>query len=283
MYCETSPAALQHSALTWRAQGRVVGLVPTMGYWHEGHLSLVRWAREHCDTLVASVFVNPTQFGPNEDLSKYPADLERDAALAQEAGVDVLFCPSKDQMYGPDHDTWINVPAVAAHLCGRSRPTHFQGVATIVCKLFNLALPAFAVFGEKDWQQLALLRAMVRDLNLPVRIEGRPIVRESDGLAMSSRNVYLTAQERRVAPHIHAGLKFLADAAHKGAQPAELIERTTAYYAQHIPTGQLDYLDVVDPVRIQPVQTIGGDILAAVALRLGKARLIDNMYISYGK
>ncbi|GAB1409956.1 pantoate--beta-alanine ligase [Desulfovibrionales bacterium] len=282
MYPETSPAAMQHSALAWRAQGRIVGLVPTMGYWHEGHMSLVRWAREHCDILVASIFVNPTQFGPQEDLASYPHDLDRDAAIAQDLGVDVLFCPSKDQIYGPDHDTWITVPSVAAHLCGRSRPTHFQGVATIVCKLFQLTQPSIAVFGEKDWQQLALIRAMTRDLNLPVHIEGRPIVREPDGLAMSSRNVYLTPEERAVAPHIHKGLKLLAEAAYQGLAPAELIERTTAYYAHHIPTGQLDYLELVDPVRVQPVTTCAGDVVAAVALRLGKARLIDNILISCG-
>ncbi len=273
--------AMQDMALSWRVQGRTVGLVPTMGYWHDGHLSLMRWARERCDVLVASIFVNPTQFGPNEDLDNYPSDLARDAGLAESCGVDVLFCPTKDTMYAPDHGTWVSVPDVARNLCGRTRPIHFQGVATVVCKLFNLTQPTFAVFGEKDWQQLAVIRKMTRELDLPVRVEGRPIVREADGLAMSSRNVYLTPEERTVAPHIQKGLCLLEDQIRAGQRdPAQLRAAITDYYRQHIPTGQLDYLELVDPRRIEPVERLGADVLAAVALRLGKARLIDNKYIT---
>lgn len=204
-----SPQDMQELGLEWRRQGLRVGLVPTMGYWHEGHLSLMRWARERCDVLVASIFVNPTQFGPGEDLENYPSDIERDSALAESCGVEALFTPQRDSMYLPGHGTWVNVPELTKNLCGRSRPGHFQGVATVVCKLFNIVQPTFAAFGEKDWQQLAVIRKMTRELDMPVRVEGRPIVREADGLAMSSRNVYLTEEERAQAPHIQKGLCLL--------------------------------------------------------------------------
>jgi pantoate--beta-alanine ligase len=278
-----TPAAMQELALEWRKEGLRVGLVPTMGYWHEGHLSLMRWAREHCDVLVASIFVNPTQFGPGEDLENYPSDVERDSALARDCGVDVLFTPVRDDMYSPDHGTWVTVPELTANLCGRSRPIHFRGVATVVCKLFNLVQPAFAAFGEKDWQQLAVIRKMARELNFPVRVEGRPIVREADGLAMSSRNVYLTPEERAVAPHIQKGLRLLEDLVRSGqSDGAALREAVTKYYAANIPTGKLDYLELVDPSTIEAVERVEGDVLAAVAMRLGKARLIDNKYIAFG-
>ncbi len=278
-----TPAAMQELALEWRKEGLRVGLVPTMGYWHEGHLSLMRWAREHCDVLVASIFVNPTQFGPGEDLENYPSDVERDSALARDCGVDVLFTPVRDDMYAPDHGTWVTVPDLTVNLCGRSRPIHFRGVATVVCKLFNLVQPAFAAFGEKDWQQLAVIRKMARELNFPVRVEGRPIVREADGLAMSSRNVYLTPEERAVAPHIQKGLRLLEDLVRSGqGDGAALREAVTQYYASNIPTGKLDYLELVDPATIEAMERVRGDVLAAVAMRLGKARLIDNKYIAFG-
>lgn len=278
-----TPAAMQELALEWRREGLRVGLVPTMGYWHEGHLSLMRWAREHCDVLVASIFVNPTQFGPGEDLENYPSDVERDSALARDCGVDVLFTPVRDDVYFPDHGTWVTVPELTANLCGRSRPIHFRGVATVVCKLFNLVQPAFAAFGEKDWQQLAVIRKMARELNFPVRVEGRPIVREADGLAMSSRNVYLTPEERAAAPHIQKGLRLLEDLVRSGqTDSAALREAVTQYYDSNIPTGKLDYLELVDPATIEAVERVRGDVLAAVAMRLGKARLIDNKYIAFG-
>jgi pantoate--beta-alanine ligase len=280
----TSPASMQELGLGWRREGRIVGLVPTMGYWHEGHLSLMRWARERCDVLVASIFVNPTQFAPGEDLENYPSDLERDSARARECGVDALFTPVKDDMYVPEHGTWVNVAELDRNLCGRSRPGHFQGVATVVCKLFNLVQPTFAAFGEKDWQQLAVIRKMTRELDIPVRIEGRPIIREADGLAMSSRNVYLTAEERAVAPHIQKGLCLLEDLVRTGeADAARLRGAVEDYYREHIPTGQLDYLELVDPVTIQTAEQVRSDVLAAVALRLGRARLIDNKYIPFEK
>ena len=276
------PAAMQELGLVWRREGLTVGLVPTMGYWHEGHLSLMRWAREHCDVLVASIFVNPTQFGPGEDLENYPSDLERDSALAREAGVDALFTPVRDDMYTPDHGTWVTVPELTTNLCGRSRPIHFRGVATVVCKLFNLVQPTFAVFGEKDWQQLAVIRKMTRELDIPVRIEGRPIMREADGLAMSSRNVYLTPEERAVAPHIRKGLLLLEDLVRSGESDAAALKGAVEkYYEAHIPMGRLDYLELVDPATIETVDRVRADVLAAVALRLGKARLIDNIHIAF--
>ncbi len=275
-----SPQAMQELGLRWRAEGLRVGLVPTMGYWHEGHLSLVRWAREHCDKLVASIFVNPTQFGPGEDLENYPSDLTRDSALAAEYGVDALFTPHRDAMYLPGHGTWVNVPELTRNLCGRSRPGHFQGVATVVCKLFNLVQPTFAVFGEKDWQQLAVIRKMTRELDIPVRIEGRPIMREADGLAMSSRNVYLTSEERLVAPHIQRGVCLLEDMVREGERDCAVLRQAVRdYYAAHIPSGILDYLELVDPDTMETVEHANSAVLAAVALRLGKARLIDNKRI----
>ena len=275
-----SPQAMQELGLRWRAEGLRVGLVPTMGYWHDGHLSLVRWAREHCDKLVASIFVNPTQFGPGEDLENYPSDLTRDSALAAECGVDALFTPHRDAMYLPGHGTWVNVPELTRNLCGRSRPGHFQGVATVVCKLFNLVQPTFAAFGEKDWQQLAVIRKMTRELDIPVRIEGRPIMREADGLAMSSRNVYLTSEERLVAPHIQRGLCLLEDMVRDGERECAVLRQAVRdYYAAHIPSGILDYLELVDPDTMETVEHANSAVLAAVALRLGKARLIDNKRI----
>jgi len=279
-----SPQAMQDQGLEWRRQGLRVGLVPTMGYWHDGHLSLVRWARERCDKLVASIFVNPTQFGPGEDLENYPSDLGRDSLLAAECGVDALFTPHRDAMYLPAHGTWVNVPDLGKNLCGRSRPGHFQGVATVVCKLFNLVQPTFAAFGEKDWQQLAMIRKMTRELDIPVRIEGRPIVREADGLAMSSRNVYLTEGERTVAPHIQRGLCLLEDLVRGGERDCSILRQAVSdYYAASIPSGILDYLELVDPDTIETVEQASSDILAAVALRLGKARLIDNKRITIEK
>ena len=250
-----SPQAMQELGLEWRGQGLRVGLVPTMGYWHEGHLSLMRWARERCDMLVASIFVNPTQFGPGEDLENYPSDIERDSLLAEKCGVNALFTPHRDSMYLPAHGTWVTVPELTKNLCGRSRPGHFQGVATVVCKLFNLVQPTFAAFGEKDWQQLAVIRKMTRELDLPVGVEGRPIVREADGLAMSSRNVYLTPEERLVAPHIQKGLCLLEDMVRAGERDCALLRRTVQeYYTAHIPSGILDYLELVDPDTIETVE-----------------------------
>ena len=280
----TDPRTLQQTCLRWRADGQHTVLVPTMGYYHSGHESLMSHARSVGDKVVVSLFVNPTQFGPGEDLAAYPRDLERDAAIAEANGADVLFTPQPADMFPAGHATWVEVPSLAGTLCGITRPTHFRGVCTVVMKLFQLAMPRTAVFGQKDWQQLAIIRRMARDLNVPVDVVGRPIVREADGLAMSSRNVYLTPEERLVAPHIQRGLCLLEDMVRDGERDCERLKQAVRdYYAARIPSGILDYLELVDPETIETVERAGSDILAAVALRLGKARLIDNKRITIEK
>lgn len=275
------PKTFQELALADRAQGLTTALVPTMGYFHEGHLSLMRWARDNADRVYVSLFVNPTQFGPNEDLDAYPRNEERDAKLAAEAGVDVLFAPMRDAVYAPDHATWVQVPDLSEHLCGASRPVHFKGVATVVNILLNLAQPTVAVFGQKDWQQLALIRRMVRDLHIPTRIEGRPIMRETDGLALSSRNVYLSEAERAQAPGLQKGLQYLQTLVAGGEKDAATLkDALRSFYAEHVPAGIVDYVELVDPEAIRPVDRVSGPTLAAVAVELGKARLIDNLLLT---
>ncbi|EPR43920.1 Pantothenate synthetase [Desulfovibrio sp. X2] len=276
------PSRLQEICWQWRAEGIRVGLVPTMGYLHKGHASLMDEARAKSDRLVVSLFVNPSQFGPGEDLEAYPRDLERDAALAEEHGADVLFCPEPASMYPGSSDVWVEVPEVAAGLCGVTRPVHFRGVATVVTKLLMLAMPALAVFGEKDRQQLAVIRALVRALFIPVEIAGHAIVREADGLAMSSRNVYLTPVERAQAPRIFEGLRLARDLVHAGERDAATIAgRVRAHYAEHIPLGRADYVEIVHPETMTPLARIGEEgAVLAVAVYLGKARLIDNILLN---
>ncbi len=276
----TDPKELQAQCLAWRREGLSIGLVPTMGYFHAGHLSLMGRARSLCDKLVVSLFVNPIQFGENEDLGSYPHDMEGDRAKAEAQGVDILFAPSHEAMYEPDRATWIEVPELGKHLCGASRPIHFRGVCTVVAKLFMLAQPTVAVFGQKDWQQLAILRRMVRDLNIPVEIVGHEIVREADGLALSSRNAYLTQEERDAAPAIRKGLLELADRIKAGEHNAETAKQFLYNeYASTLPMGKVEYIEVVDPDNIVPVEAVEGPVLAAVAIRMGRARLIDNILI----
>lgn len=273
-----NPSALSLQADQWRAAGERVALVPTMGYFHDGHLSLMRRARELADRVVVSRFVNPTQFGPNEDLAAYPRNAEQDAALAAEAGVDALFQPAPEAMYRPDHATWVEVPALASVLCGATRPIHFRGVCTVVLKLFHLARPHVAVFGEKDWQQLAIIRQMVRDLDVDVRIEGHPIVREADGLALSSRNAYLTPEERDQAPGIYRGLRLVGERVRQGERDADALrDALAAQLRRDVPLGEPDYLALVHPDTLQPLSRLEDAALIAVAVRLGRARLIDNL------
>ncbi|WP_462323742.1 pantoate--beta-alanine ligase [Desulfoplanes sp.] len=275
----TSSDRLQQVCLEYRKTTKI-GLVPTMGFFHEGHLSLMDWVRRQCDILVVSLFVNPSQFGPGEDLDAYPRDEERDARLAQEHGADILFIPPPGTMYEDDHASWVEVPELAKGLCGTTRPVHFRGVATVVTKLFNLVQPHVAAFGEKDRQQLAIIKRMVRDLNMPVEVVGRPIVREKDGLAMSSRNAYLTSEERGQAPALYRGLQAARDWIRGGErQTAALLDTITAFYGEHIPGGRLDYFEVVDPDSMQSVSVIFGPVVLAVAMYLGNARLIDNVLI----
>ena len=275
---------LQQVCLDLRSQGLKIALVPTMGYFHEGHLSLMRWARQNCDQLIVSLFVNPTQFAPHEDLAAYPRDLERDKDLAQKERVDILFTPRPEDLYLPGHSTWVEAPDLARNLCGASRPTHFRGVATIVCKLFNLTLPHVAVFGQKDWQQLTIIKRMVKDLNLPIDVVGRPIVREPDGLAMSSRNTYLSLTERKQACFIYKGLLMAQTMVKDTQEQAETIKRALKeFYQKNIPAGRIDYIELVHPEQLTPVSLIDQPTLLAVAIFLGRARLIDNILLAKGK
>jgi pantoate--beta-alanine ligase len=279
----TDPAAFQRLCWIWRLGGARTALVPTMGYLHAGHASLLAVARERADRLALSVFVNPSQFGPNEDFERYPRDPGRDADLAASAGVDVMFMPEPGAMYPPGFATWVDVPDMAKGLCGASRPGHFRGVATIVAKLFLLALPNLAFFGQKDWQQLAILKRLARDMGFPVEIVGLPTVREPDGLALSSRNIYLSPAERAQAPALQEGLRLLRDWVRGGeAGAAELSARLRAWYGRRIALGELDYLEIVDPESLAPLDRVGDQALAAVAMRFGRTRLIDNLLLERG-
>lgn len=279
-----NPPQIQDMCWHWRSEGKIIALVPTMGYFHAGHLSLISWARENADKVIVSLFVNPTQFGPKEDLEAYPRDLERDAALAGEHGADILFIPPAAKMYLPGFCTWVEAPELATTLCGQTRPTHFRGVATVVTKLLLLTVPTFAVFGEKDFQQLVIIRRVARDLNIRSRIVGRPIVREEDGLAMSSRNIYLSPEERVQAPAIQRGLQVAQQMVQKGERDvSRLRAAVTAYYEKNMPLGKLDYLEFADPETMQPVELVSAPTLAAVAIYFGKARLIDNLVLEAGK
>jgi pantoate--beta-alanine ligase len=259
-----------------RAQGKVIGLVPTMGALHEGHLSLVRAARAECGFVVLWIFVNPTQFGPHEDLDRYPRDLERDRLLATQAGADVIFNPEVHEIYAPDHSTWVEVEGLSDGLCGASRPGHFRGVCTVVAKFLNICAPDKAYFGQKDAQQLAIVRRMVRDLNFPVEVVGCPIVREADGLALSSRNVYLTPEERREAPVLSRSLREVERLVAAGERDVATLERTLREVLATAPLAEVDYASIVDAQDLRPVTTVNGECLVAVAVRFGSTRLIDN-------
>lgn len=274
------PASLRQQCQKWRAQGLSIALVPTMGFLHAGHLSLFDHARTLAGRLVVSIFVNPTQFGPGEDLDRYPRDLPRDLELCRAHGVDLVFAPEPGAMYHPDHAAWIDVPELGAGLCGASRPGHFRGVCTVVAKLFGLVRPHVAVFGEKDWQQLAILRRMTRDLELGVTIVGRPIFRESDGLALSSRNVNLSPEERASAPAIRQGLLLVQEAARAGQLDAAalgLIFRR--HLAEKLPAARVDYAEFVHPEALTPAERLDAPALFAVAVFLGRVRLIDNILL----
>ncbi len=265
---------------TWKAEGQRIALVPTMGYYHAGHEALMRHARTIADKVVVSLFVNPTQFAPGEDLAAYPRDFERDSAIVQALGVDALFAPEASAMYAEDAATLVSVPSLSRGLCGISRPTHFQGVCTVVMKLFMLTQADTAVFGQKDWQQLAVIRRMVRDLNVPIDIIGHAIVREADGLALSSRNVYMTEAERAEAPEIQKGLQFAKEMVAKGEKSVPLLQQMVlARWAEKLPLGRLDYLSVIDAHSLTPLETVGKDSLMACAVRMGKARLLDNILL----
>ncbi len=257
--------------------GRTVGLVPTMGFLHEGHVSLVNKATAENSKTVVSIFVNPIQFGPNEDLESYPRDLERDCMLLEKAGVDLVFNPAPNEMYAKDFTTYVNMTGVTEELCGKSRPVHFKGVCTVVNKLFNIVQPNNAYFGQKDAQQLAVIRRMVRDLNIDVNVVGCPIIREEDGLAKSSRNTYLNAEERKAAvvlsKSVALGKKMIAD----GETDTDKIVSAMKELISGEPLAKIDYVEAVDADSVEKVATTqGGRVLFAEAVFIGKTRLIDN-------
>jgi len=270
-----TPAEMQRWATEQRAHGARIGLVPTMGYLHSGHLSLITAARQHADVVAVSIFVNPVQFGPNEDFEKYPRDEARDLALCREAGAQVVFLPPVSAMYAPDASVSVNEERLSAGLCGAKRPGHFRGVCTVVAKLFNITLPHVAVFGQKDYQQVAVIRRMVRDLDFPVELVVAPIVREADGLAMSSRNVYLNGDERLRALGLSRALQVAADAVAAGPCGADEVRRSMGeVLEQH--ALKLDYVEIVEAETLEPVAQAARGNVALIAVYCGKTRLIDN-------
>lgn len=260
----------------WKKQGLSVGLVPTMGYLHEGHRSLIDRAVKENDRVVVSDFVNPIQFGVNEDLSTYPRDIEVDKRLCEAAGADLIFHPTPEEMYAPDFSTYVEMQKVSEGLCGRSRPTHFRGVCTVVSKLFNIVAPDKAYFGEKDAQQLAVVRRMVRDLNMDIKIVGCPIVRESDGLAKSSRNTYLSETERKAALVLSGAVFAGKEMMEKGERDTEKILSAMREIIEAEPLARIDYVEMVDADSIAPLVRAEGRVLTAMAVYIGTTRLIDN-------
>lgn len=280
MIIATTIAQVRAQVAAWKKEGLTIGLVPTMGYLHEGHASLVEEAVRQCDRVVASDFVNPTQFGPNEDLEAYPRDFDRDCALLEEHGCAMVFHPAVEEMYAPGAATYVEILSdMPKQLCGKTRPIHFRGVCTVVSKLFNIVTPDKAFFGQKDAQQLAIIRQMVRDLSYGIEIVGCPIVREADGLAKSSRNTYLSEAERQAAlvlsESVFLGQKMVAE----GETDANKIVTAMTEHIQAQPLAKIDYVSAVDGVTMDPVDRIAGTVLVAMAVYIGKTRLIDNFIV----
>ena len=263
----------------WKREGLTVGFVPTMGYLHEGHKSLMEAARANNDKVVVSVFVNPMQFGPNEDLESYPRDFEKDSALCESVGVDLIFRPEPEEMYADGFCSYVDMNGLTTELCGKSRPIHFRGVQTVVLKLFNIVKPDRAYFGQKDAQQLAVIKRMVKDLNVDTEIVGCPIVREADGLAKSSRNTYLNPDERKAALILSRSLKLGRELIENGETDSKSVIKAITDSINTEPLAKIDYVDVVDFDTITPVDKIGKSVLVAIAVYIGKTRLIDNFII----
>ncbi|MCC6026376.1 MAG: pantoate--beta-alanine ligase [Caldimicrobium sp.] len=263
----------------WKQQGLSIGFVPTMGYLHEGHLALVRRAKELSDRVVVSIFVNPIQFAPGEDYQRYPRDLERDKALLEKEGVDVLFVPKAQEMYPPGFQTYVEVKELSSGLCGRYRTGHFVGVATVVLKLFNIVQPDIAVFGEKDYQQLKVIQRMVQDLNLDVKIISHPTVREEDGLAMSSRNTYLSPEERKSAIALYKALNLAEELINQGERRVATLKEKLKEFIESFPYTKVQYIEFVHPETLKEVERVDEPTLLALAVFVGKARLIDNKII----
>jgi pantoate--beta-alanine ligase len=260
-----------------RALKEPVGFVPTMGYLHEGHISLVRAAKAESKSVIVSIFVNPTQFGPKEDLSKYPRDLKRDLVMLEKVGTDVVFFPSDKEMYPPGYDTWVDVDKLTKRLEGASRPTHFRGVTTIVTKLFNIVEVDNAYFGQKDAQQALVIQKMAKDLNLNVRVIVCPTVREPDGLAMSSRNVYLTPEQRKQATVLSRSLALAKDLYAKGERDAVKIKQQMTALIQKKPLAVIDYISIASPETLEELDTVQGKALVSMVVRFGNTRLLDNV------
>lgn len=258
----------------WKQEGKSIGLVPTMGFLHEGHASLIRRCREENDIVVVSDFVNPTQFGPNEDLEAYPRDFKRDSELCESLGADLIFNPEPEEMYHDPH-AFVSIDLLSETLCGKTRPIHFKGVCTVVSKLFHIVTPDKAYFGQKDAQQLAIIRKMVQDLNFDIQIVGCPIVREEDGLAKSSRNTYLNAEERKAALCLSKAIRRGMDVIHPQANASEVLGEMRAIIEAE-PLARIDYVSMVNALTMQPVEKVEKDVLVAMAVYIGKTRLIDN-------
>jgi pantoate--beta-alanine ligase len=267
-----------------RKGGQPIGLVPTMGALHAGHQKLIETAKKECGFVALSIFVNPLQFGPNEDYSRYPKALESDLEMCSRSGVDLVFAPPVQEMYPTPGPTLVDVPSgLTEHLCGPFRPGHFQGVATVVLKLFDIVRPGRAYFGEKDAQQLAVIRHVVRDANLPIEIIGVPTVREADGLALSSRNRYLTPHQRSIAPFLYRALREAARLVRSGDRDAATVRKAALRLLDEDLGISVEYFEIVDPLELQPVKTIEGSVLIAAAAWVGRTRLIDNVLVDVGK
>jgi len=270
---------MQEIAFSLRLEGKSIALVPTMGYLHEGHLSLVRLARKAADVLVVSIFVNPAQFGPSEDFKDYPRDMKKDLELCEKEKVDIVFSPKTEDIYPGGYSTYVTEERLSRGLCGATRPGHFRGVATVVTKLFNIVAPDVAFFGQKDYQQSLLIRKMTEDLNLPVKIEVGPIVREEDGLAMSSRNDYLDPGERREALCLYRSLRIAEEMIEAGERNSEEIRRSMKEIIETESSARIDYIEIVDGRTLQPRHRIEDNTLIALAVFVGRTRLIDNTVV----
>ena len=273
-------AEVREQVKQWRKEGLTVGLVPTMGFLHEGHKSLIDRAVKENDRVVVSVFVNPTQFGPNEDFESYPRDMDKDSALCEAAGASLIFHPEPSEMYLDGYSTFVDMSTLTGGLCGKTRPIHFRGVCTVVSKLFNIVTPDRAYFGQKDAQQLAVIRHMVRDLNFGIEIVGCPIIREEDGLAKSSRNTYLNAEERAAATILSKALKEGKAALESGERDAAKVKQIVTDRINSEKLSKIDYVEIVDWNNLEPVEKVADDVLCAVAVYIGKTRLIDNFIFS---
>lgn len=276
MYIAQTVDEVRSQVKQWRKEGLLVGLVPTMGFLHEGHKSLIDRAVKENDRVVVSVFVNPTQFGPNEDFESYPRDMDKDSKLCEDAGASLIFHPQPEEMYLPGYSTFVDMDTLTKGLCGKTRPTHFRGVCSVVSKLFNIVAPDRAYFGRKDAQQLAVIKHMVRDLNFDIEIVGCPIIREEDGLAKSSRNTYLNADERKAATVLNKALSVGREAIESGETDASVVKKLITDIISAEPLAKVDYVEIVDWNNLEPAEKTDGAVLCAIAVYIGKTRLIDN-------